>query len=98
MDKLKVLNIFALAFIVSLLVQYWFFPKNNTTPIPTDVFLSIEKDAIIVPNIPKITVHNTTKENITIQPCAEMNITIDSRPLTGIQDIAKDFCTSITVS
>lgn len=98
MDKLKVLNIFAIAFLVSLLVQYWFFPKPNTTTIPTDIFLSIEKDSIVVPNIPKITLHNTTTGTITVNPCDEIIITINSLPLNGIKEIAPAFCNPITVN
>ena len=98
MDKLKVLNIFAIAFLVSLLLQYWFFPKPNTSVTPTDIFLSIEADSIVVPNIPKITLHNTTKDTITVNPCNDITLTIDSRPLSGIQEIAPDFCKSVTVN
>lgn len=60
MDKLRLINIFAIAFLVSLLVQYWFFPTKNTTPALPDVYISVEKEGIVVPNIPKITIHNTT--------------------------------------
>lgn len=98
MDKLKVLNIFAIAFLVSLLLQYWFFPKPNTSVTPTDIFLSIEADSIVVPNIPKITLHNTTKDSITVNPCNDITLTIDSRPLSGIQEIAPDFCKSVIVN
>jgi YidC/Oxa1 family membrane protein insertase len=98
MDKLKVLNIFAIAFLVSLLLQYWFFPKPNTSVTPTDIFLSIEADSIVVPNIPKITLHNTTKDTITVNPCNDITLTIDSRPLSGVQEIAPDFCKSVTVN
>ena len=97
MDKLKVLNIFAIAFLASLLIQYWFFPKTNTTTVPTDIFLSIEKDSIIVPNIPKITLHNTTTGAITVNPCNEIFVTIDSIPLNGIQAIAPTFCNVISI-
>ena len=98
MDKLRIFNIFAIAFLVSLLVQYWFFPKNDSTPVISDIYLTIETNDIVVPNIPKITLHNSTKESITIQPCNDINITIDSLPLSGIQDIAKNFCTPLTIS
>ena len=98
MDKLKVLNIFAIAFLVSLLLQYWFFPKPNTSVTPTDIFLSVETDSIVVPNIPKITLHNTTKDTITVNPCNDITLTIDSRPLSGVQEIAPDFCKSVTVN
>jgi len=81
MDKLKLLNLFALAFLGSLLIQYWFFPQPNTTPVVQDVFLSIESDSLIVPNIPKISIHNTTTGVLNINPCNDITLSIDSIPL-----------------
>lgn len=97
MEKLRILNLFFIAFLVSLLVQYWFFPKQNTTPVLPDVYLSVEKDSIVVPNIPKITIHNTTSGSIDINPCDSISIAIDSRPLTGIQEMAPSFCAPVRV-
>lgn len=82
MDKLRLINLFAIAFLASLLVQYWFFPVKNTTPVLQDVFISVEKDSITIPNIPKITIHNTTSGSIVVNPCDDIVISIDSRPLT----------------
>jgi hypothetical protein len=98
MDKLRILNLFAIAFLVSLLVQYWFFPKPNSTPVLTDVYISVESDSIVVPNIPKITLHNTTTGSITVNPCTDINISVDSRALTGIRETAIGFCAPVTVS
>ncbi len=92
MDKLRLINLFAIAFLVSLIVQYWFFPQQNTVPVISDVYISVEKESIVVPNIPKITIHNTTTGAITINPCDDISITIDSRPLVGIREMAPDFC------
>jgi len=97
MDKLKLLNLFAIAFLGSLLIQYWFFPQPNTTPVKQDVFLSIESDSLVVPNIPKISVHNTTTGSVTINPCDDVSISIDSLPLVGIKETTNNFCTPIIV-
>lgn len=97
MDKLRLINLFAIAFLVSLMVQYWFFPAKNTTPIITDIYISVEKEGIVVPNIPKITIHNTTTGSVIINPCDDVAISIDSRPLTGIKETAMDFCTPISL-
>lgn len=98
MDKLRILNIFVLAFLVSLAVQYWFFPQKTTTAVPPDVYISVEKEGITVPNIPKITIHNTTSSAVTVNPCQDITMTIDSQVLTGIQDITPDFCVPVSVA
>jgi YidC/Oxa1 family membrane protein insertase len=98
MDKLRLINLFAIAFLVSLLVQYWFFPTKTTNPILQDVYISVESDSLVVPNIPKLTVHNTTSGEVTINPCDDITITVDSRPLTGIREIAPDFCSGIIIA
>lgn len=88
MDKLRIINLFVVAFLVSLLIQYWFFPKQNTALIIPDIYLSLESDSLTVPNIPKITIHNTTTGAIIVNPCDDINISIDSRPLSGIRETA----------
>lgn len=98
MDKLRLINLFAIAFLVSLMVQYWFFPAKNATPVLSDVFISVEKESVVIPNIPKITIHNTTTGSITVNPCDDVTITIDSRPLTGIRESAPEYCKPITVN
>ncbi len=97
MDKLRIINLFAIAFLISLAVQYWFFPRPTTTAILPDVYMSVESESIVVPNIPKITLHNTTTGAITINPCDDVSISIDSRPLAGIRETAAAFCTPIVV-
>ncbi len=97
MDKLRLINLFVIAFLVSLLVQYWFFPAKNITPVIADIYISVEKDSIVIPNIPKITIHNTTTGAIIINPCDDIFISIDSRPISGIRETAPDFCKAINV-
>ncbi|MBC7498239.1 YidC/Oxa1 family membrane protein insertase [Candidatus Gracilibacteria bacterium] len=98
MDKLRILNLFAIAFLVSLLVQYWFFPKQVTPPILPDVYISVESENIIVPNIPKITIHNTTTGAITVNPCDDITLSLDSKLVTGIRETAIGFCAPIIVA
>ena len=99
MDKLRILNLFAIAFLVSLLVQYWFFPKPSTTPILPDITISVEKDSIVVPNIPKVTIHNTTTGAIMINPCSDIKISADGVELTGIAEFSKNlFCLPLSIS
>ncbi|MBC7503789.1 YidC/Oxa1 family membrane protein insertase, partial [Candidatus Gracilibacteria bacterium] len=98
MDKLRIINLFVVAFLVSLLIQYWFFPKQNTVLIIPDIYLSLESDSITVPNIPKITIHNTTTGAIIVNPCDDINISIDSRPLSGIRETASGFCMPINIT
>lgn len=99
MDKLRILNLFAIAFLVSLLVQYWFFPKPSTTPILPDITMSVEKDSIVVPNIPKVTIHNTTTGAITINPCSDIKMSTDGVGLTGIAELSKNlFCLPLSIS
>ena len=97
MDKLRLINLFVIAFLVSLMVQYWLFPAKNTAPIVSDVYISVESDSIVIPNIPKITIHNTTTGAIVVNPCEDITISIDSRPITGIKETAPDFCKTINV-
>jgi hypothetical protein len=82
MDKLRILNLFAIAFLVSLLVQYWFLPQPVATTILPDIYMSVESDSIVVPNIAKISIHNTTTGSLIVNPCEDMNISVDSRLLT----------------
>lgn len=58
MDKLKLLNLFVLAFLLSLVVQSFFLPKKIDTVAPTGLILQVQDDAITIPNIPKVEVIN----------------------------------------
>lgn len=82
MEKLKLINLFLLVFIVTLFVQYTLFPKKNTTIPPSGAYISVASQSVTIPNIPKVTLHNTTSGSLTLNPCVDINITIDSVPLT----------------
>ncbi len=98
MDKLRTFNLFMITFLVALLVQYWFFPQQTKQPLLSDIYLSVEKENIVIPNIPKVIVHNTTSGAITVNPCQDIIISIDSRSLTGITELAKDFCEPLIIA
>jgi hypothetical protein len=57
MDKLKLLNLFVLAFLLSIVVQTYFIPDKKET-LQAGVLLQVADDAITVPNIPKIEIIN----------------------------------------
>jgi|GEM_PF-3807399 len=58
MDKLKLFNLFVLAFLLSLLFQYFFPPKQKEIPVLSEVVLSVNKESFTIPNIPVLTVKN----------------------------------------
>ncbi len=88
MDKLRIFNIFIIAFLISLIFQYFFFPKPTLSVALPDITLSIEKSDIVVPNIPQVRVHNTTTGAVMIHPCDDISLSIDSKKLTGIREMA----------
>lgn len=58
MDKMKLLNLFILAFAVSLMVQLVFFPPKDASITQSGVLLQIKDDNITIPNIPEIEIIN----------------------------------------
>lgn len=98
MEKLRILNIFIIAFLISLGLQYWFFPQPKNTPIVQDIILSVESDSIVVPNIPKITVRNTTTGALTINTCQDITLSINSQQTTSIAKDYPDFCKIVSLS
>ncbi len=97
MDKSKLLNLFLFAFIFSIAVQYFFAPDKSTeTPIQ-DVMLEIKDDSITIPNIPHIEAVNSTTGSFTVNPCTDITISIDSRPLVGMSGSTPDFCAPLEI-
>lgn len=91
MNKFAIILLYAL--ILTLSFQY-FFPKQQVTNNATsNILVTIEKDSIVIPNIPKISLINNTASGFEISPCDDISITIDSQPLTNIRDAAPNFCT-----
>ena len=98
MNFAKLLNIFLLAFLLSLGIQMfiWGGKQNSTTP--QDVVLEITDDSIVIPNIPQILIKNFGTSALLINPCQDIKLSIDSRPVTGIDTFAPDFCEPLTVN
>jgi len=98
MDKLKLLNLFILAFLVSLMIQLVFFPPEKTIPVSAGIILEIEDDSLVMPNIPRISIHNPTGETVDVSPCQDISINIT--PIGKISWLEKDipnFCDTLSV-
>lgn len=98
MDKLRLINIFLVTLVITLAIQLWVFPQKNVVTQTQGVYLSVASDDIVVPNIPKVVVHNTTSGALTINPCDDMTIAVDSVPLTGFRESTPDFCHPMVVN
>jgi hypothetical protein len=98
MEKLRILNIFIIAFLISLIFQYFFFPKPTTSVSIPDITLSVEKSDIVVPNIPKITIHNTTTGSISIDTCRDISLSINSKQTTSIGQDYPLFCQTLSIA
>ncbi len=97
MDKLKLLNLFILAFLLSLLVQYFFLPPKQTEALPVGAILSVQKESVVIPNIPVVSLKNTSTGTISINPCQEVTITVNSLPLVGMSGLAPAFCQTLSL-
>jgi YidC/Oxa1 family membrane protein insertase len=97
MDKLKILNLFVLAFLLSFVVQSFFFPKKIDTVAVGWILLQVQKDSVTIPNIPKIEVVNQGTGAITIHPCDEITLSVDSQLILGMSGAAPAFCAPLVV-
>jgi 60Kd inner membrane protein len=98
MNTGKLLNIILLAGIMTLAMQF-FLPKNSQNgAIVQSIYLQAKKESVTIPNIPIIEVVNEASGVLSIHPCSDLKITIDSRPLTGIQETMPKFCEALTVT
>ncbi len=99
MDKIKLFNLFVLTFLLSLSVQYLFFPSANQNKVQsTDVILEVKKVAVTIPNIPEVTLSNTTTGSFLLHPCEDISMSVDSTPLTGMSGAAPIFCNAIEIT
>lgn len=90
----------AYALLLTTAIQYFFFSKPHTDlVVNTDVILTVQKDSIVIPNIPQVTLVNNLTGSLLLKPCEDMAISIDSKPLSfsGIQTEAPTFCDSLTI-
>ena len=94
----RFLLLFIYALSLSLLVQIFFFPQENKKiATENNIILQVKDDTVTIPNIPHLEVINHTSSGFTIHPCTDIRITIDSKPLTDIDQYTK-FCTPIPVT
>ncbi len=95
----KFLIILLYAFVLTFAFQY-FFPgsKNTGTPTTADIVVSIKDDTLTIPNLPLIEILNTTASGLSIAPCDDMSITVNSAPIRDIETVAPEFCQKIDIS
>ena len=91
------MNKFALILLYALILTFslqYFFPKQKVTNTgASNILLTIVKDRVVIPNIPKISLINNTASGFTVAPCQDISLLIDSQPLTDIKEVAPNFCT-----
>ena len=69
------------ALVVTFAFQYFFPAKPAVNPLAQkDIILQIEKDSLVIPNIPHIEIINNLTGAVTINPCENISMTIDSVP------------------
>ncbi len=81
-------------------IQYFVFTKPHTNIVANkDVILTVQKDSIVIPNIPQVALVNNLTGSLLIKPCEDMSVSIDSKPLSfsGIQTEAPTFCNALTI-
>ena len=94
----RFLLLFIYALSLSLIVQLFFFPQENKKiATENNIILQVKDDAVTIPNIPHLEVINHTSSGFTIDPCTDIRITVDSKPLTDIDQYTK-FCAPILVT
>ena len=95
----RTLLIIAYVFLLSLAVQFFFFPKNtdNRALESQWVILQVDKEAVTIPNVPKIELVNHSTGAITFDTCRDLTITIDSKALTDIAKASPEFCQTTTL-
>jgi len=94
---LRILNIALIALIITLVIQMFLPKPQSTVQMTENVALSIQKENVVIPNIPQITVHNTSSGVIEIQPCEDITFSRNQVVLSGIETEAPDFCHPLTI-
>jgi hypothetical protein len=99
MDWNKFLNVLLFALLFTILFQWFLGPQKEVNPVSTNsVFLSITDDTTVIPNIPHIEISNTTSGSVTIDPCKDIGLFIDSVEIKDIAVSAPAFCTSLILA
>lgn len=96
---MKLLNLFIFAFALSLLVQLVFFPPKDTSIAQSGVVLQIKDDSLTIPNIPIVEVINQSTWSVTINPCSDIKISIDTIwEVKNLATDAPDFCNQVYIA
>lgn len=93
MNTYKILNIALIALIITLCLSI-FQPKNSAVP-TNAVSLSVQNKSVSIPNIPIVSVHNTTTSDVSINTCQDISLTQNSNNV-DIKSVAPDFCETKT--
>lgn len=89
------MNKFVLIFLYALVLTFslqFFFPSQKAVNTSPNILLTVADDSLVIPNIPKIEIINTTASGIVIQPCKDLKLNINSRTLTDLEKFAPNFC------
>lgn len=97
MQLAKILNIAILALLITLVMQL-FIPRPTPTVPAEWAYLSIQESAVTIPNIPKISFHNVSSGAITLAPCSDITLSVNSAPLSKIEETYPDFCRPLTIA
>jgi YidC/Oxa1 family membrane protein insertase len=87
----KFVLIFLYALVLTFSLQY-FFPSQKTVNTDPNILLTVADDSLVIPNIPKIEVINTTASGIVVKPCTDLKLNINSRTYTDLDKLAPNFC------
>lgn len=99
MDWNKLLNIALLTLAFSLILQWSLGTKTTSVATSNTVYMEIEKDSTTLPNIPSVSVVNTTTGTISINTCADLSFFVNSQKIDGIgtTESTKNFCQTIDI-
>ncbi len=95
MNKFALILLYALA--ITFTIQYLFPPQKTTDIAIPNILIAVDKASIVIPNIPKVSIINTTASGFTLLPCRDLTLSIDSQPVTDIEKLAPGFCSKIEV-
>ena len=59
--------------------------------------MSVKSDSVVIPNIPVVSLKNTSTGTLSVHPCQEVTITVNSLPLVGMSGLAPAFCRTLSI-
>ena len=95
MNALKILNIALFALIISMFITL-ITPKPSSIA-QNSVSVVVENDVISIPNIPVVTIHNTTQNAVSLDTCQNITLTQNSNNV-ALANVAPDFCQTEEIS